>query len=60
LAKNHGDGRKGQILFRYQLLNAATALWDKYDSDGNFMKTKKSPGPWKSIEKRIPRKPPRG
>ncbi len=60
MAKNIGGGRKGQILHRYQLWNAVTELWDKYDSNGNFMKTKKSPEPWKSVEKRLPQKPPRG
>lgn len=44
MAKNIGGGRKGQILNRYQLWNALTELWDKYDSNGNFMKTKKSSG----------------
>lgn len=59
MARNVGGSRKGQVLNRYQLWNALTELWDKYDANGNFLKTKMSPGPWKGIEKRLPKKPPR-
>jgi hypothetical protein len=61
LAKNTGGGRRlGQILNRYQLFNERTESFDKYDSDGNFLKSKSTPGKFKSIEERKPKKPPRG
>lgn len=40
-------------------MNLLTNLWDKYDGSANYLSTKKSLGPYKGIEKRIPMKPPR-
>jgi hypothetical protein len=60
MAKNTGEGwRKGQQKDRYQLPNERTDRWDKYDSAGNYMSSKSSQGPYKGVEKREPRKPPR-
>jgi hypothetical protein len=61
LAKNTGEGRRlGQIVNRYQQHNETTGGFDKYDGDGNFLKSKSTPGKFKSIEERKPQKPPRG
>lgn len=61
MAKNTGEGyRRGQVLNRYQLYNELTDRYDKYDGDGNFIESKSTPGPFKGIEERVPRKPPRG
>jgi hypothetical protein len=61
MAKNTGEGRRiGQLKDRYQLKNERTDRYDKYDDLGNFIKSKLSPGPWKSVEERKPKKPPRG
>ncbi|MFC4398241.1 hypothetical protein [Arthrobacter sedimenti] len=61
MAKNTGNGRRiGQVKDRYQLKNERTGFFDKYDGLGNFIASKSSPGPWKSVEKRNPKKPPRG
>jgi hypothetical protein len=51
---------QGMMTDRYQLFNKITGLWDKYDGTGNFLKSKLSPGPWKNVETRKSRKPPRG
>lgn len=59
MATNTGGGRKGQIRNRYQLENEVTGLWDKYDSDANYLDSKLTGGPWKGVEKREARKPPR-
>lgn len=41
-----GDGYwRGMLKDRYQLFNALTGLWDKYDGSGNFLKSKFSEGP---------------
>jgi hypothetical protein len=61
LAKNTGDGyRIGQIRDRYQQYNDRTDRFDKYDGDGNYLDSKATPGTYKGIEERVPRKPPRG
>lgn len=61
MAKNTGEGwRRGQQKDRYQQHNGLTDRWDKYDSDANLLKSKSSPGPFKGIEKREAKKPPRG
>ena len=60
LATNTGEGgRKGQITDRYQLHNETTDLWDKYNGDANYLDSKVTGGPWKGVEKREPKKPPR-
>jgi hypothetical protein len=60
VATNSGQGhRNGAVSGRYQLFNFAKELWDIYDSNGNHLRQKKSPGPAKGIEKRVPIKPPR-
>jgi hypothetical protein len=60
VATNSGNGhRNGAVTGRYQLLNLLTDLWDIYDSNGNHLRQKKSPGPAKGIEKRVAVKPPR-
>ena len=51
---------KGMVKGRYQQKNEQTNRWDKYDSNANFLKSKKSPDPWKGVEKRTAKKPPRG
>jgi hypothetical protein len=61
LAKNTGEGyRNGQVRDRYQQYNALTDRYDKYDGDGNYVDSKASPGRWKGVEERDPKKPPRG
>jgi hypothetical protein len=61
LAKNTGDGyRIGQIRDRYQQYNDRTDRFDKYDGDGNYVESKTTPGTFKGVEERQPRKPPRG
>jgi len=61
VAKNTGEGyRKGQQRDRYQLHNPNTDRYDKFDGDGNYLDTKATPGRWKGVEERDPKKPPRG
>lgn len=60
MAKNTGEGwRRGQQRDRYQQHNEVTNQWDKYDSQANYLGSKKSGGPYKGVEKRNSRKPPR-
>jgi len=60
LAKNTGEGwRRGQVTDRYQQYNERTERYDKYDSSANHVSSKSSPGPYKGIEERQPKKPPR-
>lgn len=60
LAKNTGEGyRSGQVRDRYQQYNERTDRYDKYDGDGNYVESKSTPGPFKGIEEREPKKPPR-
>ena len=60
MAKNTGEGwRRGQVTGRYQLRNERTDRYDKYDADGNYVNSKVTPGPWKGVEEREPKKPPR-
>lgn len=61
MATNSGKGfRWGQQKDRYQTFNERTERWDKYDGKGNHVKAKKSPDPFKGVEKRAAKKPPRG
>lgn len=61
MAKNTGEGyRRGQVRDRYQQYNERTDRYDKYDGDGNLVDSKSTPGPYKGVEERVPRKPPRG
>ena len=61
LAKNTGDDyRRGQVRDRYQLYNERTDRYDTYDGDGNHVASKSTPGPYKGIAEREPKKPPRG
>ncbi len=61
MAKNTGEGfRRGQQTSRFQLFNPLKGIWDKYDGDANHLKSKKSEGPFKGVEKREAKKPPRG
>lgn len=61
MAKNTGNGyRIGQQRNRYQQKNLLTRLFDLFDGDGNYLRTKKSPGKFKGVETRRARKPPRG
>ena len=61
MATNTGAGyRHGQVRSRYQLYNELTDRYDKYDADGNYLASKTTPGPYKGIEVREPKKPPRG
>lgn len=47
MATNTGKGhRRGQQKNRFQLFNKLTKLWDKYDGNANYIKSKKSPGPF--------------
>lgn len=60
MAKNTGKGwRIGQQKDRYQVRNDLTDRFDKYDGAANFLKSKLMPGPWKGVEERKPKKPPR-
>jgi hypothetical protein len=60
LAKNTGEGyRRGQVRGRYQQYNERTDRYDKYDGDGNYIGSKSTPGPFKNVEEREPKKPPR-
>lgn len=57
MATNTGDGyRKGQVRDRYQVRNENTKKYDKYDSNGNYVGSKKSEGKYKGIEERAARK----
>lgn len=61
MGKNTGKGfRRGQVRDRYQVLNLITGLFDKFDAGGNHLKSKKSASPFKGVEERKPKKPPRG
>lgn len=61
LAKNTGDGyRRGQVRDRYQQYNERTERYDKFDGDGNHVSSKATSGPYKGVEEREPKKPPRG
>jgi hypothetical protein len=58
MAKNTGKGKRvGLIKDRYQKKNTRTGLWDKYDKRGNYVGTKKTGGPFKSILRLIGRNP---
>lgn len=60
MAKNTGDSfRRGQVRDRYQQYNESTDRYDKYDGEGNYISSKSSPGPYKGVEERKPKKPPR-
>jgi hypothetical protein len=60
LAKNTGEGyRSGQVRDRYQQYNERTDRYDKYDGDGNYVESKSTAGPFKGVEEREPKKPPR-
>lgn len=60
MAKNTGNGhRKGQVSDRYQQHNEVTDRFDKYDGEGNYLSSKSSPGKYKGVETREPKKPPR-
>ncbi len=60
MAKNTGHHyRRGQIRDRYQQYNEHSDRYDKYDGAGNYISSKKSEGPYKGIEERQPKKPPR-
>ncbi|MFE6966995.1 hypothetical protein ACFVAJ_17925 [Agromyces sp. NPDC057679] len=61
MAKNTGEGgRKGMVTGRYQQENPRTNRFDKFDGSGNYLSSKKSEGPYKGVETRQPKKPPRG
>lgn len=61
MATNTGEGyRRGQVRDRYQLWNSKTDRYDKYDGSGNYVDSKVTEGPFKGIEEREPKKPPRG
>jgi hypothetical protein len=50
MAKNTGSGgRKGAVTDRWQLLDPNSGLWSVFNAAGAFLRTKKSPGPWKGI-----------
>jgi len=58
VAKNTGEGKRvGIIKDRYQKKNSRTGLWDKYDSGGDYVGTKKTGGPFKSIIRLVGRNP---
>jgi hypothetical protein len=60
VAKNTGDGfRRGQQRDRYQVENLISGLFDLFNSDGQYIRTKKSRGRFKGVELRQPKKPPR-
>lgn len=58
VAKNTGKGKRiGIIKDRFQKKNSRTGLWDKYNKRGDYIGTKKSGGPFKSIIRLIGRNP---
>lgn len=58
MAKNTGAGKRiGLVKDRYQKKNSRTGLWDKYNKRGDYVGTKKTGGPFKSIVKLIGRNP---
>jgi hypothetical protein len=58
VAINTGKGKRvGIVKDRYQKQNSRTGLWDKYDKQGNYVGTKKTGGPFKSIIRLIGRNP---
>ena len=60
MARNTGKGKRiGLVGNRYQKRNMLTGLWDKYDKSGNYVGTKKTGGPWKSIVRLAGRNPKR-
>lgn len=60
VATNTGKGyRKGQQKDRYQQENLLTKLFDLFDGNGNYLRTKKSKGKFKGVETRKAKKPPR-
>lgn len=60
MATNTGKGyRKGQQKDRYQQENLLTKLFDLFDGNGNYLRTKKSKGKFKGVETRKAKKPPR-
>jgi hypothetical protein len=61
VAKNTGSGKRvGLIKDRYQKKNSRTGLWDKYNKRGDYVGTKKTGGPFKSIVRLEGRNPKRG
>ena len=51
MASNSGNGfRLGAVADRWQMFNPESGLWTVFNSAGNFLRTKKSPGPWKGIK----------
>lgn len=60
MGKNTGEGyRRGQVTDRYQQWNPKTDKYDKYDGDANYISSKSSEGPYKGVEMRDAKKPPR-
>ncbi|MBT2522765.1 hypothetical protein [Arthrobacter sp. ISL-28] len=60
MGKNTGEGyRIGQQKDRYQQYNDRTDRYDKYDGDANYLASKSTPGRWKGVEEREPKKPAR-
>ncbi|WP_422390160.1 hypothetical protein [Arthrobacter sp. N1] len=60
MARNTGEGKRvGLIKDRYQKQNTKSGRWEKYDKKGNYVGTKKSDGPFKSIVRLIGRNPKR-
>lgn len=58
VAKNTGKGKRvGLIKDRYQKWNSRTGLWDKYNKRGDYVGTKKTGGPFKSIIRLFGRNP---
>lgn len=58
MAKNTGKGHRiGVIGNRFQKFNPLSGLWDKYDRGGNYVGTKKTGGPFKSIVRLVGRNP---
>jgi len=52
MAKNTGLGRRnGAVADRVQKYNPLTDKWDKYNRDGDYIKTKSDSKPWKGISK---------
>lgn len=58
MAKNTRNGKRiGLIRGRFQKFNPRTGRWDKYDTHGNYVGSKKTGGPFKSIVKLVGRSP---
>lgn len=50
VATNKGGSRKGAVRNRFQLLDPESNLWSIFSTAGEYLRTKKSPGPYKGVK----------